>query len=650
MNISVIKTIFTHQRRFPEYVFPLSVFLFAFLMRLIYLLEYQADPLFHFPQIDAESYVSLAKQMAHGTYFTVNTYSFYQPPLYALLLAALFKLVTENLFTIHLLQFLQSAVNCVLIYVLGKLCFNRKIGWLAGTLAGCYWPFIYFAGELLTPTLSITLLLGFLIFFCRYIDSVRKKYLFFSGLLLGLTALSLPTILLFGWIACPVYIVFRHRRQALNHRWSGGAASVLVYLAACWLVMAPVTLYNWHVEKVFVPISHNGGINFYIGNSPWQENAIAIRPGEEWEDFVGTPQRKSPQTILSTAAVSRYWYHKSLEHLHHNPGEFITNKLQQTVFFFDAYEIKRNMDIYFFRERFSRLMKWPLPGFGLAAPLALVGLLGFGTVRSKVRFLMLFMAIYAFSVVLFFVAARYRLPVLSVLLIFSSRGFFKLWESLKNRPISWKPILILALAFFMINADIFNSRPTQPQRRTSAAESWYYLGRALADKARCESDQAARAIHFMQAIKAMQTASSMDSSFAYPYIFTGIYLVHIAKDLIRNLENDAPEAQEKTVLADQVLHNLDLAERNYRRAIILAPRLLSPPYNLCLTLLYCNIIEYNYSTQTSENVKKAVMRRCDEIDFLVDDLLARNTAEKEKYLDIRLKSTRQKQAIAEWKI
>jgi len=105
----------------------LMIFSFALFLRLIYLHDYKENPLFSHPQIDAETFVTQAGEMARGTFFSVNPYSFYQPPLYPFLLAIFFKLFTFDLYWLHLLQMILGSCNCVLIYTLGKQCFPAPV-------------------------------------------------------------------------------------------------------------------------------------------------------------------------------------------------------------------------------------------------------------------------------------------------------------------------------------------------------------------------------------------------------------------------------------------------------------------------------------------------------------------------------------------
>ena len=109
----------------------------------------------------------------------------------------------------------------------------------------------------------------------------------------------------------------------------------------------------------------------------------------------------------------------------------VTSCSTKTYLFWHGHEVGRNQDLYYARN-FSSLLSMLLwkssiafP-FGVLAPLALLGiglLWREGLHREPgSALLLLFLLSYALSVVLFFVTARYRLPVVPVLLLFAVHG------------------------------------------------------------------------------------------------------------------------------------------------------------------------------------------------------------------------------------
>ncbi len=623
-----------------------AIFLFAFSLRFIYLQEYQSHPLFTFPQVDAETYLSQAKRMADGTFFQTNRASFYQPPLYPVLLAVCFSLITYPIYWIHFFQMILGSINCLLIYKVGKCCFTPTTATLAALAAGFYWPLIYFDGELLPPTLAIFFILLFILFWFKFAESSKGWALFLSGACLGFGALTIPNILLFGWTVCPIILLFSTvHRWTITH-WVRSLKRMSLFAAASLLPLLPAALYHWHIEKVFVPISHNGSLNFYIGNSPRAENAEGIRPGEEWDHFVQTPRRENPQTFFSTADFSRYWRQRSWQVIKRQPVEFTCNLMHKLLRLLDAYENKRNMDIYFFREKFSTLMKWPLLGFGVVLPFSLLGLVWPRPANPRRTFLAWYLCIYGLSVVLFFVTARHRLPLVPVLLLFAAHGFVHLLRRLRTKRLPWKQMAFLTATALWIHLDPAGVRPSQAEQVASQAESWYYLARSIGDAANRQGFSTDHVSGLENAIRTMQVSARCDSSFSYPHTFIGIYSVQIAKERLKEIVSQATPDDEKHRLLARVTSQLAFAERHYRQAHLLAPHQVSQVYNLCLALYYQNIIDYNNPSLAPEVLRQAIVRRSDEITLFLDQLLQqKHLDDSARYTELRFKAAMQKEQV-----
>ena len=365
----------------------------------------------------------------------------------------------------------MGTLTCVLVYLLGRRVFGTGIGLGAGLAAALYGPLIYFGGELLPalPAVFLDLLLLYLL--CT--GSSWWRYLL-AGALTGLAALTVANILLFlpvllGWL------YWRDRREGLAPGLSLKSPALL--LVGCALLVAPVTLRNVLVGDDFVLISHNAGINFYIGNNADYQATTSIRPGRAWAELVEMPEREAG--IEKPSAKSRYFLARSWDFAASEPLAYLKLMAYKAYLFARGDEIPRNLDPYFARNhsQLLSLLLWKhglaFP-FGLVAPLALIGLYAF--VRSPTeqtpegRLLQLFAMSYAVSVVLFLVTARYRLPVVPVLLLFAACGVRALW-TLPRPALLSLPVLLL-----LCNA------ATGTMRTEGDAHEHYWLGYAYEEK------------------------------------------------------------------------------------------------------------------------------------------------------------------------
>ncbi|MDE2811435.1 MAG: tetratricopeptide repeat protein [Gemmatimonadota bacterium] len=438
------------------FVGVVAVFALALSARLYYLHEIRASPLFTAPVVDARTYTEEARYLSDVS-FAGRPAPFWQPPLYPVLLGGLFALAGDDLYLPRLIQAFIGALVCVLICLLGHRIFGAGVGLGAGFAAALYGPLIYFGGELL-PTL-LACCLNLLVLLLAIGEGGWARWLA-AGVLLGLSALAVANVLLFA-PALLGYLYWRQRRLR-------PAAFLLL---GCALVIAPVAYRNWAVGGDLVLISHNAGINFYIGNNPDYEQTTHIRPGRDWIELVEMPERRAG--IDQPSAKSRYFFAQSWQYITSEPLDFLGLLAYKGYLFLRGDEIPRNRDLYFSRNDSSLLsiLLWKkglaFP-FGLVLPLALLGFYVF--LRSpkppEGRLLALFVACYALSVVLFFVTARYRLPAVPVLLLFAAYGVRFLW----HRPWPALPALAALLIFCNVAAGAMDQEGN--------AHEHYYLGYA----------------------------------------------------------------------------------------------------------------------------------------------------------------------------
>ncbi len=461
------------------------VFALALSARLYYLHEIRASPLFTAPVVDARTYTEEARYFSEVS-FAGRPAPFWQPPLYPVLLGGLFALAGDDLYLPRLIQAVIGALVCVLICLLGYRVFGAGIGLGAGVAAALYGPLIYFGGALLPTLLACCLNLIVLLLVIGEGGWVRWLA---AGVLLGLSALAVANVLLFAPMLLG-YLYWRQRRLR-------PAAFLLL---GCALVIAPVAYRNWAVGGDLVLISHNAGINFYIGNNADYAQTTHIRPGRDWAELVEMPERRAG--IEQPSAKSRYFFAQSWQYMASEPLDFLGLLAYKGYLFLRGDEIPRNRDLYFARNDSSLLsiLLWKkglaFP-FGLVAPLALLGFFAFlrASESPEGRLLALFVACYALSVVLFFVTGRYRLPTVPVLLLFAAYGVCALWQ----RP--WPALAAVAALLIFCNV------ATGAMDREGDAHEHYYLGYAYEER-----DMPAHAArHYRHAI-------ARDPTFAEPLL------------------------------------------------------------------------------------------------------------------------------------
>ena len=454
----------------PSRLFPSSVlFLAALTPRIAYLYEHRESPFFISPIVDAKTFIEKAQLIAGGELWG-GAEPYWQPPLYIYLLSFIIWLLPSTYWVgIRLLQSVLGAFSCVLIYALARRIFGERVGRIAGGMAAICGSFLYFEGELLSTTVEITLNLLLLYQICSALDTRQRSKWIIAGILSGLSALTRPNILLFIGVFCS-WLGWRQWRNA-DHI---SRSTPIWFIVPIALVILPITWRNWNTEPDLVFISSNGGINFYIGNNLNYEQTVSLRPGMQWDHMVMEPVRAGHTTA---AAKSSFFMHKGLHYITENPVEAFGLFLKKGYHTLAGPEIKRNQNIYYAREQ-SWILSLLLWNWHLSIPFGVIGplsLLGLGVNMTKripaIYILRLYTICYLISIVLFFPAARYRMPVLPVLIVFAASAIWHLSLSIRSR--SWSRTMLLAgpLSGLLI---IFNL--TQAAPSAEDPQLWFDLG------------------------------------------------------------------------------------------------------------------------------------------------------------------------------
>ncbi len=454
---------------------PVLVFLLAFGLRLVYLLQARArDPLFYAPQLDGLYHHQWALAISRGGEFINDAY--FRAPLYPVFLGMLYRLFGVNLFLVRLVQAVLGSAGCVLLLLLGRRVFDARTGFYAGLLMACYPLLIFFDGELLIPVLLIFLLLaGFVLL---YQEGQSRFYLPLAGLLFGLAAIARPNVLVFVLVIF-LWLLLRHQRRELSRALFFGLAVLVPIL--------PVTVRNYVKSKSFVLIAWQAGTNFFIGNNEYSDGTTAIVPGTRgsWWGGYNDVKRIAEMTAgrpLKGVEIDRFWIRKGLQFWRRAPGKALLLTLRKLYLWFAGYEVSNNRDIYFFK-RFTFLnwfifetpvFKFP---FGFVLPLTLA--CSYLT-RKKWRTLVpvyLFLGAWCISFIPFFVTDRYRLPAVPFYLLLAVAGLGSFSRVERRERTVAGLIFAAALILFNLNLAGAGKKSDPAQNLFQAAAGWYETGR-----------------------------------------------------------------------------------------------------------------------------------------------------------------------------
>ncbi|MCZ6766038.1 MAG: tetratricopeptide repeat protein [bacterium] len=428
------------------------VFCVAFAVRLIFFFLNRAqNPVFFYPIMDGLYHHQWAREILTVSFWGDEV--FFRAPLYPYFLAFLYKLSASSISFAVFVQHVLGSLSAALIYLLARSVFIPRIALLAGLLAACYWTFVYFEGDLLIVTLIVLLDLVALVLLARSLKQTGVSILLASGAAIGLSALARPSILIFLLV---LPLVYSHKATARGYR-SWATKTFWVWLGVT-IVITPVLVRNYVVGRDVVPIASQGGVNFYIGNNPESDGSTAVVPGTRWdwwggyEDAIAMAEQAAGRP-LKPSEVSNHYFREGAEFIFGSPGKSLSLFGRKFYLFWAGGERSNNKSIYFFWH-LSGMGKFPLVGFWLIAPLGLAGGILLWRRRPEVWLLQLFLMAYMVGVVAFFVNARFRLPMVPVLIIFAAYMIFQLIHVLRNPGTgTFTALGLLAATALAINFD-----------------------------------------------------------------------------------------------------------------------------------------------------------------------------------------------------
>ena len=505
-----------------------GIFALALALRLIYLAEIRDTPYFATLVLDAYEYDRMAAQILEGDWLADYEEGYVHGLLYPLILA-LFKAIggSAYLFAIRLFQAILGALSCVLVHRVAGRLFPHPVPLIAGLLAAAYWPFVFFGGELLAtaPVLFVGLLLADLLL--RRSPGISTRIAVGTGILMALlvmgrsnTLLLLPVILVWIYLSsrsfeepscpseepsCPSEEPSCPSEEPATTASSPPASrAILLFLFAVAVALSPFLVRNYLVQGH--PLPFQGGWSFYMGNNPEADGTPYARQGLTWQRL---ERLAGQQESVDPAEKGALYIRAGLRFVRENPGAYLTLLYRKFRLFWNAFEVPVSADLRYY-ERHSLLARLLVVDFGILVPFALAGMAFCWKQRRTLFLLYGFVLAYLASGLLFSVCARYRLPAVPFLLIFSAAGIWQLVELLRARQLARGSafLLVLAAAFVLVHTGV-------DTRQVDHLRSPWLLGHAYLRQQRYgQAEQA-----YLDGLRQFPNDADMHNSLAVVYQF-----------------------------------------------------------------------------------------------------------------------------------
>ncbi len=558
------------------------IFCGALFLRLIYLWQIAAIPLFENLAGDGRVYDEWAQRIAAGDWLGKEV--FYQAPLYPYFLGILQSVLKHDLWSIRLVQITLGAISCAWVFVVGRNLFSRPAGIASGLLLACNAPAIFFDGLIEKSALDLFLLTGllFLVFGIDHTESWAKWL--GAGAILGLLGLSRENaLILIPVTALWIWFYFSSQPLANRLRWLG------LFVVGLLLVLVPVGFRNLSAGGEFKLTTSQFGANFFIGNNPRADGTYgSVRNTIRETQLEGADAKRLAERAegrdLTAGEVSNYWFRQSLDYIRSRPGEWLGLLGEKWLLVWNAREIEDSNDFYIYRE-WSWLLKWLgwVNHFGILAPLAALGLWLTRDRWQRLWALYAMILALAASVAIFYVFGRYRYPLVPLLVLFAGAGIVEVAQLFRDRV--WIR-LIPALLILFVAGTIVN----WPLQKTSAAGAAGYNNLANAYAKQGRVDEAIKTA--LQAIAVQPDYGVAHYNLGNLYVRQGNF--DLAKQHFEAALRLLPNYAEAHSNYGQLLAERgDIAAgmEHFKKAVVLNPTLSRAQLNLGVTLVKQGKIE-----------------------------------------------------------
>ncbi|HEY5999480.1 MAG TPA: glycosyltransferase family 39 protein [bacterium] len=387
------------------------------------------DPYVQFRQGDEAYYHAWATAIAQGHW--ARGASFFTTPLYAYVLALLYRIAGDGLALARSLNVLLGVGTVALVFLAARRWVGRGAAVAAAALVGfCAAPVSY---ELFAEKTSLVLFLTALTF--HQVGRASERGTPGRWLLAGLSggAASLAHTLLL--VAAPA--VWAH--LAVNARGAGrpAARSAAFFTLGFALALAPATAHNWLQDRSFLLVCSTGGNTFYMGNGEGNlTGAYTVPPFavsnavSEERGFAAEAERRTGRR-LRPSEVSAFWLREGLRDIAAQPALAARRFWRRFRWTVGAAEITdtRTFEFYEERHRPLRLLPW---GFGLVSALGLTGL-ALAAGSRALAFPVAFTALFTAGTSAILVYGRYRLPLIVPLSLLGALALARAVEWARRR-------------------------------------------------------------------------------------------------------------------------------------------------------------------------------------------------------------------------
>lgn len=428
--------------------------------------------------MDTGVYVGLARKVLDGAW-GLGPGLYYVSPLYIYFLA-LIDGMSGSLTAVRVVQILLGTVSVGLIFATAREWSGERAAWIAALLAALTGLFSFYEAVLLQASLDAVLTSAALLLLTLALRRGGPRWYVLTGVVFGIQSLNRPNMLLAAAAIATLLLLVRRVKPS-------------VWVTAGLIAgLAPVAVRNVVVSGDWSPLSSQGGLNFDIGNDAqatgWYRQVPGVAPTIEGQERdTRAVAEAALHRKLSDGEVSSYFSGLAWTWIRHHPAAWIRLLVRKLYYVLNAQHTALPLSYPFYAYDARTVLRFLFVGPWLLAPLGLVGLaLGVWTAPAarRVEYLVWlgFVPAYALAVAVFFVAERYRLPLLVPYAIGAGAAIDAVVRDLRARPRPTRPLLAAGTGFVVLFTAVnwplgIKDGDGRAEERVRMAENLALLGR-----------------------------------------------------------------------------------------------------------------------------------------------------------------------------
>lgn len=420
------------------------IFLIAFILRFIIFIFFVSSHPERLLEGDASGYDKLAVNLIYDHTFSRSEKPPFFPetlrtPLYPIFLAGIYTIFGHKLAIALFFQlFIGSLIPVIIYRIAQKLLNNKKVGFIAGLLVAIDIPSVVNSNFLLSETLFTLLLIIGIYSLCIFVLKEKKYYLISSGFFVGLTTLCRPISLYLPiFIVVFILIHFGYRKK-----FAKGCVSSTIFVIIFFTLIGVWIFRNYRLTSIHyfstasassLLICHAAQVIAEVTNTPFKKVVEQLVLEENYASERFTIFQSKRFVKRAKEIISKHPFIYSKFYILGMIGLFKESgraALFRTVGLYSAYEgISFNILV-------PIITIWLYLFMVICYLFGVYGVYKLWKDKNYLAISVLSMVIGYFVIVssrpLEILEARFRVPIIPYIYIFSSYGFTKCYEILKK--------------------------------------------------------------------------------------------------------------------------------------------------------------------------------------------------------------------------